>query len=93
MQLAKSLLSEVFGRRCVLLNTFEVSNCLESLLTLLVDDCCEFSVLMLYLLDDLFLDTFLLLYSRLHGLTFLKRCVRLVKQLFKLAYLDSTRLL
>ena len=47
---------------------------------------------MLYLLDDLFLNTFLLLYGRLHGLAILKRCIRLVKQLFKLANLKGSRL-
>ena len=47
---------------------------------------------MLHFLDDLFLDAFLLLHSRLHGLAILKRCVRVVKQLFELANLEGTRL-
>ena len=73
--------------------TFEVLNRKKGLLTLLINDCCKFSVLVLNLLDDFFLDAFLLLNSRFHGLTILERCVRLVKQLFKQANLDCTRLL
>ena len=70
-----------------------MSNCKESLLTLLIDDCCKLGVLVLNLLDDFFLDAFLLLNGRLHSLTILIRCVCLIKQLFELANLDLTRLL
>ena len=64
----------------------------ECLLALLVDDRCEFGVLVLYLLDDLFLDAFLLLHGRLHRLALLECRVRLIQQLFELANLQGTRL-
>ena len=74
------------------MDTLEVSDREECLLTLLVDDRCEFGVLVLYLLDDLFLDAFLLLHGRLHRLAILEGRVCLVEQLFELANLQGTRL-
>ena len=54
------LLSEILGRWRVLLNTLQVLDRLERLLSLLIDDGGESVILLGDLLDDLFLDTLLL---------------------------------
>lgn len=61
------LLSEILGRWRVLLNTLQVLDRLERLLSLLIDDGGESVILLGDLLDDLFLDTLLLHNRALHS--------------------------
>lgn len=59
----------------------------ESLFSLFIDNSRELGILVLYFLDDFFLDTFLLLYSILHRGALLEGSLCLSEQLLKHANL------
>ena len=63
---AQGFLGEVLRRGLVLLDTLEVLDCEECLLSLLVNNGFELVVLMLHLLDDFLLNAFLLHHRVFH---------------------------
>ena len=85
-------MSEILGRWRVLLNTLKVLDSLEGLFSLFIDNSCELGILVLYFLDNFFLNTLLFLYSILHGGALLKGSLCLTKQLLKHANLILTSL-
>ena len=64
----------------------------EGLFSLFIDNSRELRILVLYFLDHLFLDTFLLLHSILHRGALLEGCLSLIEQLLKHANLKSAGL-
>ena len=64
----------------------------EGLFSLFIDNSRELGILVLYFLYDFFLDTFLLLYSILHGGTLFEGGPCLTEQLLKHANLKSAGL-
>ena len=64
----------------------------EGLFSLFINDSGELGILVLYFLDDFFLDSFLLLYSILHGRALLEGSLCLIKQLLKHTNLVSASL-
>ena len=86
-------MGEILWRWRVLLDTFQVLDCQESLFALLVDDGGQLVILMLNLLDDLLFNALLLHDSVLHGATLLECGLGLVEQLLELADLEGTCLL
>ena len=86
------LLSEILGRWRVLLNTLQVLDRLERLLSLLIDDGGESVILLGDLLDDLFLDTLLLHNRALHRSAFREGALSRTEKLLKLADLELTGL-
>ena len=64
----------------------------EGLFSLFIDNSRELRILMLYFLDHLFLDAFLLLHSILHRGALLEGGSSLTEQLLKHAYLERARL-
>ena len=64
----------------------------EGLFSLFIDNGRELGILVLYFLDDFFLDTLLFLYSILHGGALLESSFCLTEQLLKHANLVSTSL-
>ena len=91
-QRRECLLSEILGRRRILLDALQVLDRQESLLSLLIDDRCELVILVLHLLDDLFFDAFLLENCVLHCGTLAKGFLCLIKQLVKLVDLQGAGL-
>ena len=61
----------------------------ESLFSLFIDNSRELGILVLYFLDDFFLDTFLFLYSILHGGALFEGGSCLTEQLLKHTNLKS----
>ena len=64
----------------------------EGLLSLFIDYSSELGILVLYFLDDLFLNALLFLYSILHGRALLEGSLCLTEQLLKHTNLISTSL-
>ena len=93
LQRREGLLREILRRRRILLNALQVLDRQKSLLSLLIDNRCELVVLVLDLLDNLFLDAFLLQDSVLHRGTLSKGLLCLVEQFVKLIDLQCARLL
>ena len=92
-QVFQCILGEILGRRRVLLDTIQVLDCLESMLTLLVNNSIEPLVLLRHLLDDLLFDTLLLHDGALHGRALFEGSLRLVEQLLKVTDLQLGGLL
>ena len=67
-------------------------DCQEGFFALFIDDSRELGILVLYFLDDFFLDTFLLLHSILHRGALLECRPCLSEKLLKHANLISTSL-
>ena len=93
LQRREGLLREILRRRRILLYALQVLDRQKSLLSLLIDNCCELVVLVLDLLDNLFLDAFLLQDGVLHRGTLAKGLLCLVEQFVKLCDLQCARLL
>ena len=86
-------MGEVLWRRGILLNTLQILDCVESLLSLLIYDFLKCFVLVVYLLDNLLLDAHLLLDGVLH---IRARCILvicLLEHIFKLINLLGSSLL
>ena len=78
-QVCQCILSEIFGRRCILLDAIQVLDRLESLFSLLVDNRSEPLILLRDLLDDLLFDALLLHDRALHRRALLEGSLRLVE--------------
>lgn len=84
---------EVLGRRCVLLDAFQVLDRQEGLLPLLINDSCESIILLLNFLDDFLFDALLLKDCVSHVGAICEGCLRGLKELLELIDLVSTGLL
>ena len=74
----ESVLSEILRGWFILLDTFQVFDSQVGLLTLFINDGCEFVILLLNFLDNFLFNAFLLHNSVIHGAAVLERSVGLL---------------
>ena len=92
-KVSQCFLSEVLGRRCVLLDALQVLDCQKGLLSLLINYRCEPIILLLNFLNDFLLDALLLKDRVLHAGTIFKGSLCRLKKFVELIDLIRTGLL